>query len=294
MPLKTPSVLGELVANFNLKNLSFFKVGGSCDLFFSPYDQDDLSNFLKNSDFKITCLGNLSNALISDSGIRGCVINLVKYFNKIEFFEGFVKVGAGVLLPKFINECVKSGLSCLEKLYCVPGTIGGAVYMNAGIPEFDISKVLISFDCIDKNDGEVIILNKDNLNMEYRSGNIPQNLIITSVKLRTFYENVEKLKEIIGKISEKRAKSQPLGKLTCGSAFKNPLGFKAWQLIKESDCDKLAVGDAIVSDMHCNFLINSGNAMASDFYKLIQIIKEKVLKKTGILLEEEIIIMGKY
>ncbi|MDR0744728.1 MAG: UDP-N-acetylmuramate dehydrogenase, partial [Holosporales bacterium] len=206
----------------------------------------------------------------------------------------FVKVDSGVLLPNFIKECMKVGISCLEQLYCIPGTIGGAVYVNAGIPSFEISDVLISIECIDKTNGTQVFLTRDNINMKYRNGNIHKNLIITSAKLKTSKADMADLKETIRKIQKKRFESQPIGMPTCGSTFKNPPGLKAWQLIKESNCDRLSVGGAAVSDKHCNFLINTGNATASDFYNLIQTIKEVVSKKTGILLEEEIIIIGKY
>ena len=159
--------------------------------------------------------------------------------------------------------------------------------MNAGIPNFEINDVLISTEAINI-DGEKQIFRKDELNMTYRNGNIPNGFIVTSAKLRTQKGNREAIFSEIRSLYEKRLKSQPIGLPTCGSTFKNPKTAKAWELIKKSDCDKLSVGGAKVSDMHCNFLINSGNAKASDFVELIETIKTEVFEKTGYRLEEEI------
>lgn len=288
------SNFGECQPDFVLKTVSFFGVGGPCRFLFSPFDEACLSEFLKSFDLPTICFGNFSNVLISDEGLDLAVIDLKKHLNKIVFKEDSVEVGAGVSLPRFINECISKGLSCLEQLSCIPGTIGGAVSMNAGIPEFEISKALISVTCVEKISGKIVILEKGSLNMKYRNGNINDNLIIVSAKFKTQNQNPKILKDISMALFEKRKKTQPIGKRTCGSTFKNPEGFRAWKLIKESGCDKLSVGDAKVSEMHCNFLINSGNAKASDFFKLIQEIKDRVLKRTGILLEEEIKILGSF
>lgn len=294
MQHRLPDIRGEYKFDFSLKELSFFKVGGNCDIFFVPKDENDLSDFLMNipKELPIICLGNISNTLILDGGIEGCVINLIGSLNKIEFFEGCVKVGAGVILAKFIKECTKNDVSSCENLFCIPGTIGGAIIMNAGIPNFEISDVLISIDCVDMH-GNKCTFKKDELNMSYRNGNIPKDLIITSATFKTSYKPEAELNAVIKEILSKRIKSQPIGKATCGSTFKNPEGLKAWQLIKDSGCGTLNVGDAIVSDVHCNFLINNGNAKASDFRKLIDTIKEKVFDKTGVLLQEEIITIGR-
>ena len=285
------SKFGDCQYNFVLKNISFFRVGGPCKMNFSPFDETALSEFLKIYDSSIICLGNLSNVLISDEGLNCCVVDLKKHFNKVIFNENFVDVGAGVSLSKFINYCVARGISCIEHLSCIPGTIGGAISMNAGIPDFEIADALVSITCVEKLTGKILTLDKRSLNMEYRNGKVPKDFIVISAKLQTTPQDKETLKNISQALIKKRKKTQPIGQKTCGSTFKNPPGQKAWQLIKESDCDKLSVGDAKVSEMHCNFLINSGNARSADFFKLIQEIKERVLKKTGFLLEEEIKIL---
>ena len=294
MQLNLPKIKGEYKLDFPLKDLSFFKVGGNCDVLFIPKDEDDLMFFLKNKpiDLPVTCLGNISNTLILDKGVIGCVVSLLPHLNKIEFFENHATIEAGATLTKFVKKCIENGLSSCENLFCIPGTVGGAIVMNAGIPGFEIADVLVSVNCIDQS-GNKMTLHKNDLKMEYRNSNLPKNLIITSAVLKVVKKSKEELELIIKNIMQKRRNSQPIGQATCGSTFKNPEGFKAWQLIKESGCDNLQVGGAVVSDIHCNFLINKGNATAIDFRNLIDLIKESVLKKTGILLEEEIITIGR-
>lgn len=287
-PSVLPDIRGEYRLDLVLSTHSFFNVGGNCDVVFIPADIDDLLHFLKKKpkDLKITVLGNMSNVLISDYGIRGCVIRL-NSLNKVNFYNDYVEVQAGALLSKFISNCVTYSLSCCEKLCCIPGTIGGAIFMNAGVPGFEISDVLVSVSCVNFS-GEQKIFTKDELNMTYRNGNIPEGFIITSAKLKTYSKGASQILDEISELKAKRLKSQPIGQATCGSTFKNPDGTKAWELIKRAGCDKLSVGDAIVSEKHCNFLINNGNAKASDFVKLIDTIKWQVLKKTGYELQEEI------
>ena len=294
MKYNLPNISGEYKLNFSLKELSFLKVGGACDVFYVPKDIDDLVFFLCNKpkNLNTICLGNFSNVLISDAGIDGCVIFLASAFDNIEFFEQEVVVGAGVKLNYFINQCVEKGISCCEHLFSIPASIGGAVFMNAGVPNFEISNVLKSVLCLDQN-GKRVSLDKKDINMQYRKGNIPSDFIIISATFHTSKKNIDELEELTKKIRKKRLETQPITQATCGSTFKNPMGNSAWKLILESGCSGLSVGDAAVSDMHCNFLVNNGAASASDFVKLIDMIKEKVLQKTNILLEEEVVVIGK-
>ncbi len=294
MQHELPEVSGIYKFNFSLKDISFFKVGGNCDILFLPKDKSDLMNFLKRKprNLPIAILGNISNTLISDEGFRGCIIKLDN-FNNIEFHEDYLKVESGLKLIDLIKTCVNKNLSCCEDLYCIPGSIGGTVFMNAGIPGFEIANVLISIEILDFN-GNKKIIEKQDLKMEYRNGNIPKNYIITAVNLKTKTRKSEELIEKITDIRKKRMKSQPIGKATCGSTFKNPKGMKAWELIKSANCDILSAGGAKVSDIHCNFLINSGNATAKDFIDLIELIKTKVFEKTSVMLEEEIIKLGEF
>jgi UDP-N-acetylmuramate dehydrogenase len=281
--------------NVSLKELSSLKVGGICDVLFCPEDEESLIYFLKNrpNDMKVTILGNMSNVIISDEGVQGCVIRLGKMRNDIEFHDDYIKVNAGFQLSTLIGQCVRRGISCCEKLSCIPGTIGGAVFMNAGTSEFEIKDVLISVDVVDFEGNKWTISNKK-LKMSYRNGNIPKDVIIISVNLKISHKDAEKIISSIREIRKRRLNSQPIGGATCGSTFKNPDKMKAWQLIKEAGCAQFSVGDAVISDLHCNFLINSGKAKASDFIELITLIRIKVFERTGIMLEEEIIKIGRW
>lgn len=291
--MKLPNFKGTLISNFSLKELTFFGVGGKCDLFCIPESIEDLQNFLAHKiDMDIICLGAMSNVLILDSGFRGCIVSTTDSFRDITFFENnTVKVSSGVSLSKFIMACIEKELSCCEQMFCIPGTVGGAIYMNAGIPSFEIFDVLIEIHCIDFT-GASVILSKKDIKYAYRNGNIPKNLIITSCLLKTSFLPKGDLENTIRKIKKERIQSQPIGEKTCGSTFKNPPGMKAWQLIDSSGCRGMRCGGASLSGLHCNFIINDNQATSKDILGLINNIKERVFKHHGIMLEEEIKIIG--
>ena len=280
-------IRGKCYRNFDLSKLSFFKVGGPCDLFFVPEDIEDLQNFIAHNSLPITVLGNMSNVLILDGGIRGCVISLSKLNRIKKYYSDTVEVECGVNLSKFIKEAATQGISCCERLYTIPGTVGGALAMNAGVPEFEISDALKSFTYI--NDFEELIV-VDDINMSYRNGNLPG--IAVSCILECHKDNSQEILQRLKHIFVDRLKKQPITVATCGSTFKNPDGYKAWQLIKDSGCSELKIGGAGVSPLHCNFIVNNGNATASDILELINLIKDRVLQYSGILLKEEIKIIG--
>ncbi len=291
--MRPPNFKGKLISNFSLKKLTFFNIGGICDLFFLPKNIEDLQNFLVyKSNMKTICLGAMSNVLILDSGFRGCVISTTDSFQDITFFENnIVKVGSGVSLSKFIISCIEKELSCCEQMFCIPGTIGGALYMNAGIPSFEIFDVLIEIYCVDSS-GTSITLSKKNIKYTYRNGNIPKNLIITACLLKTSFLPKIDLQNTISKIKKERIQSQPIGLKTCGSTFKNPPGMKAWKLIESAGCKGMRYKGASLSNLHCNFIINDNEATSDDILGLINNIKDRVLKHHGIILEEEIKIIG--
>lgn len=288
-----PSLTGKLKTNFVLRDQAFFKVGGPCDIFFSPHDLDDLKKFLRNiQNIEIICLGAMSNVLIPDSGFRGCVISTQKAFDKVEFFApNRVKVGSGSSISNFIKTCIKMEYSCCEQMFCIPGTIGGALIMNAGTPSFEIFDPLIEIQCIDLRGNHKTLLKKD-IEYTYRNGNIPKDLIITSCILETSSYPKRDLENIINKIKKDRFQSQPMSLATCGSTFKNPDGKKAWQLIDSAGCRGMRCGGAVLSNLHCNFIINEGNATSNDILNLIEKVKKRVFERHKILLEEEIKIIG--
>ena len=268
------------------------KVGGICDVLYIPYDINDLIYFIRNKDenIPITIIGNLSNTIVTDKGIRGICISL-KNLSNIKILDNTIEVECGFNLNNFIQFCINNNISCCEQLYTIPGTIGGALAMNAGTPTFEIREVLENTKLLNISNGNII--NIDNSKMMYRNGNLPNNYIAISCILKTKYKDSNNIKEIIKNIVKKRIETQPIYTNTCGSTFKNPIGYKAWQLIKESGCCGMQIGAARVSEKHCNFIVNINKATATDIENLIDLAKKRVLEKFGIELRTEIRILGK-
>ena len=283
--------------NIKLSNYSWFKLGGPADYLFKPKNKEQLIEFLienKKNKLKLTILGAGSNTLIRDNGVRGAVIKLGKGFSEIKLIEkNIIQVGAAVLDRKIANYAKDNGIAKLEFLSCIPGSIGGAVIMNSGCYGNDISKVLISINVIDTKDCKEREIKREEINFFYRGTNLPGGLIITSVKLQGKIESKDKIANKQNEMIEKKKLSQPSQVKTCGSTFKNiDNDKKAWKLIKQSGCDQLSEGDAIISKKHCNFFVNNGKAKSADIEKLIKKVKKTVSDKTGINLELEIKIIG--
>ena len=283
--------------DIELSKYSWFNLGGPAELFFKPENKNQLIEFLKHSKenkFKITVLGAGSNTLIRDEGIKGVVIKLGPNFSKIELInENTIQVGAATLDRKISNFAKENGIGSLEFLSCIPGSIGGAVIMNSGCYGCDISKVLSSITVIDVQDCIEKHISREDIDFFYRGTNLPSNLIITAVKLKGTVVEKQLIEKKQLQMLEQKKLSQPSQIKTCGSTFKNLHNEKkAWQLIKETGCDKFFEGDAVISKKHCNFFVNNGNAKSSDIEKLINKVKKTVNDKTGINLELEIKIIG--
>lgn len=283
--------------NIELSKYSWFNLGGPAELFFKPENKNQLIEFLKYSKenkLKITVLGAGSNTLIRDEGIKGVVIKLGPNFSKIELInENTIQVGAATLDRKISNFAKENGIGSLEFLSCIPGSIGGAVIMNSGCYGCDISKVLSSITVIDVQNCIEKQIPREDIDFFYRGTNLPSNLIITAVKLKGTVAEKQLIEKKQLQMLEQKKLSQPSQIKTCGSTFKNLNNEKkAWQLIKETGCDKFFEGDAVISKKHCNFFVNNGNAKSSDIEKLINKVKKTVNDKTGINLELEIKIIG--
>ena len=283
--------------NIELSKYSWFNLGGPAELFFKPENKNQLIEFLKHikeNKLKITVLGAGSNTLIRDEGIKGVVIKLGPNFSKIELInENTIQVGAATLDRKISNFAKENGIGNLEFLSCIPGSIGGAVIMNSGCYGCDISKVLSSITVIDVQDCIEKQIPREDIDFFYRGTNLPSNLIITAVKLKGTVADKQLIEKKQLQMLEQKKLSQPSQIKTCGSTFKNLNNEKkAWQLIKETGCDKFFEGDAVISEKHCNFFVNNGNAKSSDIEKLINKVKKTVNDKTGINLELEIKIIG--
>jgi UDP-N-acetylmuramate dehydrogenase len=287
-------VSGKIIFEENLSKYSWFNLGGPAKVVFKPKNLNELSFFLKNiKGFnKIRVLGAGSNTLIRDGGFDGIIIKFGKSFSHLSLFdENTIIAGTACLDKNVSNFALNNLLTGFEFLSCIPGTIGGGVRMNSGCYGEDISKILISLQVMDF-DGKIKVIYSSDIKFSYRNCDLDKQLIFISA---TFKGKVGKKNDIQKKINnlfEKKKKDQPSQIKTCGSTFKNPKKYKAWKLIKDSDCAGLNVGEAYISDKHCNFFVNKGNAKSSDLESLIDKVKNKVLKKTGINLELEVQIIG--
>ena len=285
----------NLIIRESLSKYSWFNLGGPADIFFRPDNKEQLKEFFseiikKNIRFYI--LGAGSNTLIRDSGIKGAVIKLGSKFSHVKLIEkNIIEAGAGTLDRKVSNFAQKNCVSNMEFLSCIPGSIGGAISMNSGCYGSDISKILVSVKVLDE-DGKEKEIQKDEIKFYYRGTNLSKNFIILSAKLKGIISSKQLIEKKQNQLIDQKKKSQPSQIKTGGSTFKNHNNKKAWELIKESGSDKLNVGDAKISEKHCNFFLNNGKAKTSDIEKLINKVKEQVKVKTGVDLQLEIKIIG--
>ena len=285
----------SLIIKENLSKYSWFNLGGPADIFFRPENKDQLIKFLnviKENNYKIHILGAGSNTLIRDSGVKGVVIKLGSKFSNIRLLEkDTIEVGASTLDRKVSDFAKNNDISGMEFLSCIPGSIGGAIIMNSGCYGSDISKILSSIKIIDDKGKEKEIKN-DEIKFFYRGTDIPKNYIILSAVLKGIISSKQLIEQQQKKFIQRKKESQPSQIKTGGSTFKNSNDKKAWMLIKESGCDKLYIGDAKISNKHCNFFVNDGKAKTADIEKLINKVKKEVQNKTGVDLELEIKIIG--
>jgi len=279
--------------NEKLSNYSWFNLGGPSEIFFKPDNIEDIVFLLKNfKPKKITILGAGSNTLIRDGGVEGITIKLSSHFSYLNLLsENIIEVGAATLDKKIANFALENSLTGLEFLSCIPGSIGGAIRINSGCYGQDISQILYSVKVLDIYGHEKNISASD-IKFNYRDSNLDKSLIITSVKLQGKDSVKEKIQNKQQKLIIKKKKSQPSQIKTCGSTFKNTEKKKAWELIKESNCQNFKLGDAKISEKHCNFFVNDGKATAKELEDLINKVKETVYQKTKINLDLEIKIIG--
>ena len=285
----------NIYRNEILSKYSWFNLGGPSEIFFRPNSVAQLSSFLqeiKKTKNKTTIIGAGSNTLIRDSGVKGVTIKLGSKFSFLNLINNdTIHAGAATLDKKISNFAKDNSLSNFEFLSCIPGSLGGGIVMNSGCYENEISKILVSVEVIDEN-GEIFEIEKDKINFFYRGCDLPNNFIILSAKLKGLKLDKSKIEKKQSEFIKKKKESQPSQIKTCGSTFKNTKNYKAWELIKKSNCEKMFVGKAKISQKHCNFFVNEGNAKATEIEQLIHKTKEQVFKKTGIKLELEIKIIG--
>ena len=279
-----------------LSKYSWFNLGGPAEIFFKANNLSELILFLKeikkNQYKKITLLGAGSNTLIRDGGIEGSVIKLGSAFSFVKLLEqDIIHVGAATLDKVVSNFATEKSLGNMEFLSCIPGSIGGAIIMNSGCYQNDISKILLSIEIINR-EGITQEISADKIKFLYRGCNLEKDLIIISAKLKGLKSDRKEVEEKQANLIKRKKESQPSQVKTCGSTFKNTENKKAWLLIKESGCEFMSVGKAKVSEKHCNFFINEGNASSFDIEELINKVRKKVLEKTGVTMELEINVIG--
>jgi len=287
----------NLLENVSLSNYSWFNLGGNAEYFYKAKDKNQLIEFLKearNKNLKTTIIGAGSNILFRDKGVKGAVVKLGKDFSFIKMVDkNILEVGAATLDRKVANFAKDNNLGNLEFLSCIPGSIGGAITMNSGCYDNDISKVLLSIKAIHKNELSEIEIKKEDIKFLYRGNNLSDDLIFISAKLKGSINKKDTIEKKQSDLISRKKTSQPSQIKTCGSTFKNlSKDKKAWMLIKEAGCDDFKEGDAMISKKHCNFFVNNGNARSLDIENLINKVKKKVFEETGVNLELEIKIIG--
>ncbi len=289
-----PHLKGRLTEDAPLARLSWFRTGGPADLLFEPADEADLIEFLRHlpGNMPITIIGVGSNLLVRDGGVEGVVIRLGRGFAGIETRANLVKAGAAAMDVHVARFCADKALAGLEFLVGVPGTIGGAVKMNAGAYGREISDVFEHAHAVDLL-GHVHEFTSEDLKFAYRKSSITDNMIILSASFRASSGGVDDIKARMNEITTSRQGSQPIGTRTGGSTFKNPEGYKAWELIDQAGCRGMRIGDAQISEKHCNFLINHGDASAADIEALGEKARIAVKEKTGVELQWEVRRIGR-
>lgn len=290
---RLPPARGRFEADAPLADLTWFRVGGPAEVLFRPADAKDLSQFLKAlpADVPVTVIGLGSNLLARDGGVPGVVVRMGKSFGAMERDDDVIRAGAGasdINLAAFARD---AGLGGLEFLRGIPGTLGGAVRMNAGAYGREIADVLVAAEAVDRT-GNIHRVGVDELGFSYRRSTAPADWIFTAVELRGVPEEPAVIAARMEEINAAREESQPLRTRTGGSTFKNPAGAKAWELIDAAGCRGLRLGGAEVSAKHCNFLINTGAATAADLEMLGEEVRRRVREATGTELEWEIRIVG--
>ena len=287
---------GKILFNKSLENLSWLKVGGPAECLYIPYNLEDLSHFLSflSPKININVFGRLSNVLIRDGGLSGVTILMPPNFLPINLLKGDqISAGAGILDKNLSYQAMCAELGGLEFLSSIPGSIGGAVAMNAGCYGKEIKDIILEGKFIDRK-GKIYVLTKNEIGFLYRGTKLSEGKILIEAIFQGQPSKKEKIRSLIEKINSGREISQPKGYATGGSTFKNPTEKKAWELIKEAGMQGKKIGGAEVSKKHCNFLINNGEATAKDFEDLGNKIIEKVFSCSGITLEWEIRIVGQH
>ena len=289
-----PNVRGRYSFGTLLSGLTWFQVGGPAEVLYKPEDVSDLQYFLKNkpSDLSYFLLGAGSNVLVRDGGYDGVVIKMGRGFSEITVQDNELVVGAAALDRTVAMFAMQHGMSGVEFLVTIPGSIGGAIAMNAGCYGFEVKDILSWVEIVDAQ-GMLHKLLPHELNMSYRKSVLPKGCVIVRAGFKVTEGDAVNIQQNIQRYLQLREESQPTRGRTGGSTFKNPDYAKAWELIDKAGCRGMAIGAAQMSDKHCNFMLNTGGATAAELERLGELVRQKVKEFSAQDLEWEIIRIGK-
>jgi UDP-N-acetylmuramate dehydrogenase len=285
-----PDLRGRLLANENLAPLTWFRVGGQAQVLFTPADADDLSYFLKHlpQELAVHVVGVGSNLIVRDGGLPGVAIRLSpRGFGEASASGEIVTAGAAALDKRVAEVAAAANVSGLEFYFGIPGTIGGALRMNAGANGAETKDVLIEASGVGRDGSRQSFSNAD-MKFVYRHSGVDPQVIFTSARFRGVNSSAEAIRARMNEVQTHRETAQPIREKTGGSTFKNPPGHSAWKLVDAAGCRGLRVGGAQVSEMHCNFLTNTGAATAQDIETLGETVRARVRQSSGIELQWEI------
>lgn len=289
-----PELRGRLAANVELATITWFRVGGPAQVLFTPADEADLAYFLKlrPKDLPLFVVGLGSNLLVRDGGVPGVVIRLGRGFSEIGVEKAHrLRVGAAVPDVKVARAAADAGIAGLEFYRGIPGSIGGALRMNAGAHGRETKDVLREARAVDRS-GEIHRLTNADMGFTYRHCSVPDDWIFTEALYEGSAGDTLTIQKAMDEVAEYREQNQPIKERTGGSTFKNPVGHSAWKLVDQAGCRGFRVGGAKVSEMHCNFLINDQGATGEDVERLGEVVRARVKETSGITLEWEIIRLG--
>ena len=287
---------GKLIFDYDLKKTNWFNIGGNAKAFFKPENLKDLVNFLKifGNKERLFVLGAGSNILVNDKGYDGVVIKLGKNFSNISILPNKTIIAGSSSIDKKVAEfAVENEVGGLEFLSCIPGSIGGGIRMNSGCFGTEFKDIILSVQAVDKQ-GNVLTIPSDKIKFNYRGNDLPKDLIFLSASLKGKFKKKDLAKKDMEVLIKKKDESQPTKVKTGGSTFKNPIdqtNEKVWKLIKSAVPPDASIGDASISEKHANFFVNRNNATFHDMIGLIDLVRNKVRKKTGVNLDLEIVIL---
>lgn len=285
----------RILINEPMKKHTSFRIGGPADIMVLPASEEEIIHALKvckDTSVPFFIMGNGSNLLVRDKGIRGVVIKISENYSKIEVNGTNIKAQSGVLLSTLSRAAVRNSLKGLEFASGIPGTLGGAITMNAGAYGGEMKDVVASVRCIDSN-GKIHILPKEDMNFGYRTSRIQTtDLIVSEVNMELEYGDQQESLDLMADLARRRREKQPLAYPSAGSTFKRPVGYYAGKLIQDCGLKGLRIGDAQISELHAGFIINLGNATAQNVIDLINKVQEVIYDKYGVKMVPEVRIVG--